>query len=1389
MQAFGITRAKSNFLGIRHVTMKDAISDRHFCHMTTSYCGDGIEKTKTSVSVNELEAPFRRPLFERHTSNLPNLFYLFSFAEKFPAPWRNPWGALTHPYTCYLLGVVLALTAGGTIAGIDIIYGHWTQNLAHKEDELASSMGYNNKLAWVAIVVGAVALFSNWLFPILLTHAAHVLSSGLRREYFAASLVQDPTYYDSHGPGAITTYANRDVSQVHAALGEKLGFLLNAIGTVLACVIMALSKAPNHAGVLLALLFFSVLTLTILGMLAEQTTGKVMEVDGHLSTYMEQVIASVRVVQSFELTNTLVDRMKKLYILPLARAVNLRSIVRGGDMSSMYFTVTILYPLGFWWASVLVADGREGMNDVISSFFNYLSALFSMAMIVLHFQSISESMAKIKKMRATIEREPRIDVRRTTGKILGLPASKGVRENVPTYIPSFALEDVTFAYPGRPHVASLNHVSIDFRPGTVTALVGPSGSGKSTVTSLLAREYDPDSAMDAVLSSNIPIDPEKEPVKGSGRVLFAGENVRDLNVRWLRSQVAVVRQNPQLFTGTIAENVAMGLSAGVESDISLDDPVVREKVKVALAKAEAMGFVNKLPEGMDTHISGGRNVHLSGGQRQRIALARALVREPQVLCLDEATSALDTSTEDSIKRTLAKEQEERGMTTIVVAHRLSTIQHADQIIVLKRGSIVERGTHDELVQIKGGLYRKMVMHNRAASGIDEEGDDEADDNVSSLRPQKQVERYVPPKPEGPKHYLLTNSIPPDIVSRGSVGAVSLTMEANERFHEFISETPNEKEQFEPNNQDVEKPKAVNRKQLNLFRLLKGHYWLILPGCTLALGVASAFPVIAWISGYVLEGLGDPDLDRMRSDMNRRTLWFFIISIIDTCFAFFGSYALETAAESLSSVLKLKSLRAVMRQDIAFFDQKEHSSGALSSMIFNHSANVGTAFGAVLCQILIAFGNLVGSQIMAFVMDWRLAIAVFPAMLSLLAASYLNVYLMEKFEVVIQEPIERTSSYVAETIDAIGTVTTLGREADILRHFSSESSRGRPYIWKLTAGVLAYAYTQFTLFGITGLMMYWGATIIKNGHASPFNILAACEGEFVAFFAAIRLTAYMPDIARARLGLRVIRTWLNRTPQYASLPETTVWPPKGPRDIVFTDVELRYPQRPTHTAIRNLNLTIKENMTVAFCGTSGSGKSTTLSLLQRFYDPCKGTITYGGIDIRSVPIHQWRAEMAYVSQDPVLYEGTLRWNLLLGAIDASKITDADIEEACRQACVWDFAMALPDGLDTMIGHKGSSLSGGQCQRVCIARALIRRPKILLLDEATSALDPESEVLVQRALDNASTTCTTVTIAHRLSTIRHADLICVVEDGEIVETGSHETLISKRGRYFDLVEAQL
>ena len=160
-------------------------------------------------------------------------------------------------------------------------------------------------------------------------------------------------------------------------------------------------------------------------------------------------------------------------------------------------------------------------------------------------------------------------------------------------------------------------------------------------------------------------------------------------------------------------------------------------------------------------------------------------------------------------------------------------------------------------------------------------------------------------------------------------------------------------------------------------------------------------------------------------MYKRQLWFFIVSIIDLFVSFGASYMLETASERLSDTIKIKSLHAIMRQDIPFFDQKEHSSGALGSAIFNHAANIGSAIGVVLCQVLISFGNLLGAQILAFAMQWLLAISTFPVMLSLLGASYLNVYLMEKFELAVQEPIERSSSYIAEVIDAIGTVASLG----------------------------------------------------------------------------------------------------------------------------------------------------------------------------------------------------------------------------------------------------------------------------------------------------------------------------------------------------------------------------
>jgi ATP-binding cassette subfamily B (MDR/TAP) protein 1 len=240
-------------------------------------------------------------------------------------------------------------------------------------------------------------------------------------------------------------------------------------------------------------------------------------------------------------------------------------------------------------------------------------------------------------------------------------------------------------------------------------------------------------------------------------------------------------------------------------------------------------------------------------------------------------------------------------------------------------------------------------------------------------------------------------------------------------------------------------------------------------------------------------------------------------------------------------------------------------------------------------------------------------------------------------------------------------------------------------------------------------------------------------------------------------------------------------------IEFRNVHFRYPTRPEQPVLRGLDLIVKPGQYVALVGASGCGKSTTIALLERFYDPLFGGIFVDGKEISSLNLNDYRSFLALVSQEPTLYQGTIRENILLG-VDLDDVPDSAIEFACKEANIYDFIQSLPDGFSTVVGSKGTLLSGGQKQRIAIARALIRDPKILLLDEATSALDSESEHVVQVALDKAAKGRTTIAVAHRLSTIQKADVIYVFDQGKIVEAGTHSELMKKGGRYSELVNLQ-
>ncbi|GAC95710.1 multidrug resistance protein 1, 2, 3 [Pseudozyma hubeiensis SY62] len=1487
--------------------------------------------------------------FEAHRTRLPTLLYLFSFCPAIPSPFQSPHAFLRHPGVLYAIGFVAALLAGCGMPALDLLYGVYTNRVTPGSASPQTIRDTSSYIGWICTIVGFSEFFLAWLFLACFSTASHDLTQRLRHTYVASVLAQDASHFDLHGAGEIANRASKDISVIRAGFGEKLGYFCWSGATLLVAVIIGFIKSPRVAGVLFALLPLTMIIFAILGKATEAVGAPALRLEARASTFLEQVLGSVRVVQSFGMDAQLQRHFDKLMLKPLEKLGMRKSAIRGLETSAVYFMLNLTYSLAFWWGAINIAEGKVLVGDVLTTFWNYFNSLFSLANIVPHIASIFDAWTALKQVRRAIEREPKIDIRQETGTI---PTS-----DAKDWSPSFELDHVTFSYPSRPNVASLKQVSILFEPGKVTALVGPSGSGKSTITSLLLREYDPETAniphphdaedeqaakedkeaeadndpaekhtkdkaknkglsfltrsrssKDSPISQDAetsdPAADVKGRIQGSGTVRFAGHDVRELNTRWLRSQIAIVQQHPQLFTASVFENVATGLTGteweylpDVDGDASAPGhdaartAAIRDKVMCALQKAEAWHFVSKLPQGMDTPVSGGRTGLLSGGQRQRVAIARALVREPRLLCLDEGTSALDSDTESKIKLALQREQEERGMTTILIAHRLSTIEHADSIVVLKNGRVVEQGTHDSLMQSKaaaeGGVYRSMVMQQRHLADYEASSEDN-DSDVNKLAKLADVDAKPASKSSGESldalssdsaepldelqerdrsrsMYALSDDTMTRVDGASTVRSASVVPERLEPrhdarptmaprphrssrasdkpyrtfsgrtgtalgLHEHAQEAtvgvndaqlalpagtaagvlpakadPKDADSPAGRKESDNRSKAARKEEKRrlrktFFRYLNDQKLWFAIGVAGAALTGGSFPIAGWLTGNAVNSLSiEGDNARLKSETNRWALWFLTLALADLVIVLVGSFFLETASEHVMRKLKKEGLSSLIRQEIGFFDAEEHASGAMSAAVSSHPANVAAATGLVLAQVVIGIVNLIGSVILGLVLSWKTSVVCLAPIFVLFFSGWLNIAMLEKYEAVAQKPADRAASYVSENVDAIKTVAALGREAETMRIFDERARADPKRTRYLVFGAGGFAASQAMVLLLSALVFYWGGTLLSRQEVSITALYASFEAVIIAAFSAGRLFTFVPDYGRATNSFKTISGWINRKPLVADqsgLPELdkaakakVLDGSYASGDITLTSIELRYPQRPNHPALKELSITIPAGKSVAFCGTSGSGKSSILALLQRFYDPCQGNIEFGGVDVRQVPIHLLRQQMAYVSQDPILYEGTIRWNLSLGSNDPDSVTQEQLERACEDAYILDFVRGLPNGFDTEIGFKGSQLSGGQKQRLCIARALLRDPKILLLDEATSALDAESEIQVQRALDRAALNRTTVTIAHRLSSLRKCDWIFVVEDGNIRESGTHADLIARGGRYRELMEQQL
>ncbi|CAE6488384.1 unnamed protein product [Rhizoctonia solani] len=1260
----------------------------------------------------------------------PAFFYAFTYAD------RTDW-------LLYTIGTAAAIISGTGFPILDLTYGYWTTALVAADMTPSSLRATTNTMASICLGIGVLQFITGAIFLSCFTIASGRTTDRLRRAYLDSVLHQDAEFFERVGPGEVGSRMIKDVGIIKAATGEKLGFMVWGFTTLIVALIMAFSRAAHLAGVVVGVVPLAFILFVTVGYLASKADSRLLDVEGQSGTLLEQILGSIRVVQSFAAETFLIKKYDQ-YLAQLQRLGKWLSIVRGLELSISYCVLNLTYSVAFWYGSQLIVRDNLQVGLMFTVFWNMFNAIFAISNILPHISAIRDSVHISARIQTEIERVPAIDVRNPDGAKLW-DSQSGEKANV-----EIQVQNLTFSYPSRPDHKTLDNVSFTLEAGKVTALVGASGSGKSTIASLLLRYYDP-----------APSDREKS----TGRILLAGRDIRELNLAWLRSQIGIIAQDPQLFTASIFENVVYGLTGTPwELPTSESEPNYAERlagakmrVEYALKQAQAWDFVCTLPEGMNTRIKGGRTGVLSGGQRQRIAAARALIRKPKILLLDEGTSALDAETEQRLMAAIHEEQSQSGMTTILIAHRLSSIQNADRIIAMASGRVAEQGTYSELIEL-GGVFSALVKHQASVGPLNSN----SEITVTPI-PVRQGE---PTRSTSVK--FSTPQLP--LYRPISVVSVSQTIVEDSLERGLLAK-------------DTKVPGLTSR----FFGLLGRYGFWILTGVIGSICIGASFPIAAWLVGFVVESMSIHDDDnRLLREAKNWSMWFLVLSMVNIVSSFVAGFFLSTGGNRIDRRLRLTALKSLLRQEIGFFDQEENASGSLTAGIASHAGHVSAAIGLVWQQLITSTGNFIGAFVLGVVLSWKLTLASYAPVPIILVTAYFNITLLERYERSVQKPLEDASAFASENVDAIKTVAALGRESVVMEIFDKSSDQKTTKTKYLWGGALGFGFGMGSILILSSIVMWWGVELYLTQRIGLSNLYATFEAVFIGAVAASRLFTYVPDMARMIQGFRAICNWEDRQPEVASLGSAnSAVLDKVQGTITFNSCTLQYASRPK-PAIENLSLVIPAGKSVAFCGPSGGGKSSIISMISRFYDPNMGTILLDGRDIRSIPLEEYRCHISLVAQDAVLYEGTFRENITLGQ---TPVSQEEIERACKYANILDFIQSLPQGFDTSVGFKGSQMSGGQRQRVCIARALLRNPSILLLDEATSALDAESERSVQDALEQASKGRTTISIAHRLSTIQNADIIYVVEDGRIIESGSHSELLALNGRYVDLVKSQL